>query len=101
MQTTPYIKATWHGMEWYSYATFFMVAGFYLSFVVPLTGSVPFVDIPPSTAVVMGVACWLVVILQRMEALLEQISHINFSEVCRRPIMVENGQEADVEVRNL
>lgn len=93
MRTTPYVRATWDGMDWYPIATFFIVLGTYLSFVVPLTGSVPFVDISPSTAVIVGVACWIVAILQRLEAILGQISHIDFDTVCRRPAV-----QAEVEV---
>jgi len=33
----------------------------------------------------MGVACLLIGILQRLEALLEQVSRIDFDAVCRRP----------------
>jgi len=72
-------------MEWYSFANFFLVLGAYLSLVAPLGSYVPFVDISPTTAAVMGVACLLIGILQRLEALLEQVSRIDFDAVCRRP----------------
>ena len=84
MQTTPYIRATWHGMEWYSYSNFFLVMGFFLSFYVPLVG-VPFVDIPHTTAVLRGIACLLIVILQRLESLLEQVSHFEFHPTTSQP----------------
>lgn len=71
-------RTKWSRMDWYSKANFFLYLGFYLSFIAPLSGGIPWVDIPPSTAVIMGVSCMLMVILHRLEAILEQISHIEF-----------------------
>lgn len=88
-------RIKWRAMDWYSVSNVFMFLGFYLSFVAPLSQRIPWLDIPASTAVIMGMSCWLIVILQRLEALLEQISHIDFERVLSFAQQTEEQTESD------
>jgi hypothetical protein len=74
-------RAKWSALDWYKTANFFLILGGYLTFIAPLSGGIPWVDIPSSTAVIMGVGCFLLGILHRLEAILEQISPIDFERI--------------------
>lgn len=86
-------RAKWVAMDWYKFSTFLMVLGFYLSFIAPLSPLIPLLDIPSSTGAIIGVSCFLIVIIQRLEALLEQISHIEFERLL--PPARQTEEESD------
>jgi hypothetical protein len=78
-------RAKWSAMDWYKISQFFQALGAFLVFVAPLLlPHITLTGISPSTAVMMGASCYLIVIIHRLEALLEQISHIDFERFLSR-----------------
>jgi hypothetical protein len=69
-------------MDWYNISMFVLALGTFLTFAAPLLlPHFPWTGISSSTAVTMGASCYLIVIIHRLEALLEQISHTDFDRL--------------------